>query len=272
MSIVSTEWLKKNINKIKLLECSWHMPNADRDSYSEYLNEHIPGAKYFDLDDNSNKNTDLPHMLPSKSRWNRIISSFGIKNNDEIVIYDRSDIFSSCRCWYNFIYFGHNKKLVHVLDGGFEKWLNEGRETTSDTKVLPKSNYTSNEKFDLVKSIEQINKNITSNEFVLIDGRSMERFNGSVAEPRKGLKSGCISNSICMPYKSVLRENKTFKNKSDLYKLFNEALKSKVTNKVVFSCGSGITACVLALAYSLINNNYTPTIYDGSWAEYGKTI
>ncbi len=272
MSIVSTEWLEKNLNKVKLLECSWHMPNVSRNSYNEYLNKHIPGAIYFDLDENSNKNTDLPHMLPSKSDWDQIISSFGIKKNDEVVIYDRSDIFSSCRCWFNFLYFGHSKETVHVLDGGFEKWLNENRETNSDHKDFSKSNYNSKENSNLVKSIEQINENITTNEFVLIDGRSLERFNGLVAEPRKGLKSGCISNSICIPFRSVLKNNKTFKDKSDLSMLFSGVLKDHKSNKVVFSCGSGVTACVLALAYSLINNNYTPTIYDGSWAEYGKTI
>ena len=114
--------------------------------------------------------------------------SMGIKNDDQIVVYDNSDVISSCRCWYNFIYFGHNPELVHVLDGGLKKWIEEDRATTSDIiKIIP-SNYTVHEKKELVKNINQINKNILENKFNVIDARSLERFEGKVPEPRKGLK------------------------------------------------------------------------------------
>ena len=120
MSIVSTEWLSKYKSEVKIIDCSWHMPSSKRDPYKEYLLEHIENAIFFDLDKNSDQDTNLPHMLPSKKSWEKIISLTGISNNDKIVIYDNSDVISSCRGWYNFIYFGHDPKLVQVLDGGLK--------------------------------------------------------------------------------------------------------------------------------------------------------
>ena len=103
MSLVTSEWLANNLNKVKVIDCSWHMPNVNRYAEKEYLNEHIENAIFFDLDKNSDQNTDLPHMLPNKETWEKIISSMGISNNNEVVVYDNSDVISSCRCWYNFI-------------------------------------------------------------------------------------------------------------------------------------------------------------------------
>ena len=121
MSLVDTDWLQKNISKVKVIDCSWHMPNVNRNGYNEYLQSHIENSIFFDLDQNSNLNTDLPHMLVNNNEWEKIVSKMGINNKDEIVVYDNSDVLSSCRCWYNFIYFGHDPKLVSVLDGGFRK-------------------------------------------------------------------------------------------------------------------------------------------------------
>ena len=127
MSLVNTDWLEQNIKKVKIIDCSWHMPQTKRNGYDEYQKEHITNAIFFDLDKNSNKNTDLPHMLTDLKSWEKIIGEMGINNNDEIVIYDNSDVISSCRCWYNLIFFGHNPNLVHVLDGGFKKWKIENK-------------------------------------------------------------------------------------------------------------------------------------------------
>ena len=270
MSLVTTEWLLKNIKKIKIIDCSWHMPNSNRNGYNEYQKEHIPNSIFFDLDKNSDPNTDLPHMLTDGSSWKKIISKFGISNNDEIIIYDNSDVISSCRCWYNFIYYGHNEKLVHVLDGGFKKWKFEKKPTTNLVPIFEESIYKIFEKKDLVKNKKQIDKNIINKEFLLIDGRSKSRFKGEEPEPRKGLKSGSIPNSVCLPFKECINEDHTFKKKKELLSKFKTILGDELTENVVFSCGSGVTASVLALAYSLINNKYVPTIYDGSWSEYGK--
>jgi thiosulfate/3-mercaptopyruvate sulfurtransferase len=270
MSLVSTSWVEKNIKKLKIIDCSWHMPNVKRDGYKEYLESHIENAIFFDLDKNSDHNTDLPHMLTNKNEWEKIISDMGIANDDEIVIYDNSDVLSSCRCWYNFIYFGHNDKLVHVLNGGLKKWKSENKPTTDIILKVNPTKYTASERKNLVKNITQINENINSEEFKIIDARSRERFEGKVKEPRKGLRSGSIPKSMCIPFGELINYDNTFKNENEILNIFKNTLGKAITTNIVFSCGSGVTAAVLALAYSLINNKYMPTIYDGSWAEYGK--
>ena len=115
MSLVETAWVENNLSNIKLIDCSWHLPNASRNPYQEYLNQHLPNALFFDLDKNSDKNSELPHMLPTHNKWNEIVSDYGIKNEDRIIVYDNSDLISSCRLWYTFIYFGHDPKLVSVM-------------------------------------------------------------------------------------------------------------------------------------------------------------
>ena len=199
----------------------------------------------------------------------KIVSKMGIKNEDMIIIYDNSDVISSCRCWFNFIYFGHNPKLVHILNGGFTKWVKEKRKITTDITQIKFTNYKCYEKKDLVKNKSFIDLNIETKKFKVIDARSKERFEGKIPEPRKGLRSGNIKNSFCIPFNRCLNEDKTFKKKEDLQNIFKSSLQNFDEKHVVFSCGSGVTACVLALAYSLINDKYQPCIYDGSWAEYG---
>ena len=269
MSLVTSDWLENNLVKVKLIDCSWHMPNVKRNGYEEYLKEHIPGTIFFDLDKYSDANTDLPHMLPDPFTWEEIVSNLGISNNDRIIIYDNSDVLSSCRCWYNFIYFGHDPNLVSVLDGGLKKWIKEKKIITNNKTEIFKTKYESLENKKLVKNKNQIDENINKNEFVVIDARSKERFEGKEPDPRKNVRSGSIPNSFCLPYKEMINEDNTFKNLSDISKKFDQIIDIKNSN-MVFSCGSGVTACVLALAYSLVNNKYSPTIYDGSWAEYGK--
>ena len=269
MSLVNTGWLEENLDKVKIIDCSWHMPQTERNGFNEYKNKHIKNAIFFDLDKNSKKDTDLPHMLPDVKSWEDIVSNMGIKNDDQIVIYDNSDVISSCRCWYNFIYFGHNPELVHVLDGGLKKWIEEDRATTSDIiKIIP-SNYTVYEKKELVKDKKEINENIFENKFNVIDARSLERFEGKVTEPRKGLRSGSIKNSFCLPFSELINKDHTFISKEKIYEKF-KSIGYEMDKNMVFTCGSGVTASVLALAYSLIDNKYMPTIYDGSWSEYGK--
>ena len=252
MSLVDTDWLEKNLNKVKIIDCSWHMPAENRNAQDEFNKEHIPNAIFFDLDKNSKQDTDLPHMLPSLVAWNEIISDLGISNDDQIVIYDNSNVISSCRGWYNFIYFGHDPKLVHVLNGGLKKWIKENRKNTDDISKIQISNYKSFEKKELVKNKKSIDLNVDEQKFIVIDARSKERFEGRVPEPRKGLRSGGIKNSFCIPFNLCLSEDKTFKSKKDLKIIFENCLKNINEKNIVFSCGSGVTACVLALAYSCL--------------------
>ena len=270
MSLVSTDWVEKNINKIKLIDCSWHMPNEKRDGYKEYLEAHIETALFFDLDKNSNQMIDLPHMLTSISNWEKIVSKMGITKDDKIIIYDNSDVVSACRCWYNFIYFGHKPELVKVLNGGFNKWVIENKVTDTEIPIIIKTKYKAKELKKLVKNKKEINENIIDKQFDVIDARNIERFKGEVKEPRAGLKSGNIKNSSCIPFNQLINTNKTFKTKTEIVEIFSKNLEKIDSDTVVFSCGSGVTACVLALAYSLINDKYLPKIYDGSWAEYGR--
>ena len=125
--LVTTEWLEKNINEVKILDATWCLPNSSRNAEEEFKENHIKNSIFFDIDKNSKKNSSLPHMLPSNKEWGNIVSNLGINNSDHIIIYDNSDVFSSCRVWYTFIYFGHNTDLVSVLDGNFTKWLKENR-------------------------------------------------------------------------------------------------------------------------------------------------
>jgi thiosulfate/3-mercaptopyruvate sulfurtransferase len=269
MSLVDTNWLENNLNNVKIIDCSWHMPQVNRNAFEEFKKQHIPNSIFFDLDKNSKLDTDLPHMLTDKNLWEKIVSEMGIKNEDEIVIYDNSDVVSSCRCWYNFIYFGHNPERVHILNGGLKKWKKEHRATNNNLLDIEKSNYKANEKKELVKNKIDIDENISLKKFTVIDARSKERFEGKIPEPRKGLRSGSIKNSFCLPFTDLINEDGTFADKEKILEKF-KTIKCDLKNNLVFTCGSGVTASVLALAYSLIDNKYMPTIYDGSWSEYGK--
>ena len=269
MSLVTTKWLEDNFDKVKIIDCSWHMPQTNRDGFEEYKKKHIQNSIFFDLDKNSKQNTNLPHMLTDLNSWENIVSDMGLKNNDRIVVYDNSDVISSCRCWYNFIYFGHNPSLVHVLDGGLKKWLKEDKTTTNDLNKIIKSNYKAKEKRELVKNKLEIDKNISKKEFDVIDARSKERFEGKIPEPRKNLRSGSIEHSFCLPFSDLINVDRTFITKDKILKKF-KSTKCDFNKNLIFSCGSGVTASVLALAYSLIDNKYMPNIYDGSWSEYGK--
>ena len=158
--------------------------------------------------------------------------------------------------------------MVHVLDGGLKKWINEKKSTVNDLTKTISSTYIANEKKELVKDKKQIDENINVNRFKVIDARSRKRFEGKVPEPRKGLRSGSIKNSFCLPFSELINEDYTFITKEKILEKFR--LNScELSESIVFTCGSGVTASVLALAYSLIDIKYMPIIYDGSWSEYG---
>ena len=271
MSLVSTQWLDDNLSKVKVFDASWHLVK-NRNAFVEYQNEHLENALFFDLDEHSNQQKDLPHnhFLPRKKIWEEKLSKLGISNNDRIIIYDNSDLISSCRCWFQFIYFGHLPNLVSVLDGGLKKWKLENRKVTKyETKIIP-NKYFAKENKHMIKNKYQIEENIEKKEFALIDARNKNRFLGLEPEPRPNVKSGSIEGSGCLPFlKCINSSDNTFLNKNILMENFKSIAGIK-NNDPVMSCGSSVTAAVLALAYSLINSNYIPKIYIGSWSEYGK--
>ena len=265
--LVSSEWLNQSLDKVKILDASWHLPTTNRNSFEEYKASHISNSIFFDIDKYSNQKTNLPHMLPSKEDWEIIVSNLGINNSDHIIVYDNSEVFSSCRVWYTFLYFGHDPDLISVLDGNFEKWVNEKRPVSKEIIKNYKTNYKSNENSSLVINKSKVNENITQNKFQLIDARGEQRFLGLQPEPRKALRSGNIKGSINLPFQKIINKTRTFKKKDELIKIF----KSKdisFEKEMAFTCGSGVTACILGLANSIISGK-KPIIYDGSWAEYG---
>ena len=270
MTLVSTDWLYKNLNKVKIIDSSWHLVK-NRNAIEEYNNEHIENSIFFDLDKNSSEKKKLPHrhFLPSIVSHVKSISEMGILNTDRIVIYCYSDLISSCRAWFQFLYFGHDPKLVSVLNGGMKKWKLENKKVTNlKTKIFP-SKYFASENKNMIKIKSQIDENIKIKDFTVLDARSKNRFLGLEPEPRNGVKSGSIEGSKSLPLSELVNsKDNTFLDKEKLKNIFN--LKGVNSNKIVMSCGSSVSAASLALAYSLINDDYTAKIYIGSWTEYGK--
>ena len=278
MNLVSTDWLDRNLNKVKVFDASWHMPNSKRNAKKEYEEKHIKGAIFWDVDEHSDKDSPYPHMMSNSDYWTRMLWSFAIKNEDHVVVYDHSDTYSSCRLWFALKYFGHKK--VSVLDGGMKKWLTENRSTDNKInidlgkfsnidKLNPENKYEVKEKTDLIKNKKQIDENLKKNLFQTVDARSRERFEGKIDEPRSGLRRGCIVGSKNLPFKDCINsDNNTFKSKEELSKIF---IKNNIdiSKPIVFTCGSGMTACVLGMAYSIISGK-SAVVYDGSWSEYGK--
>ncbi len=270
MTVVSTDWLNKNLKKVKIIDASWHLVK-NRNAFEEYNKEHIENAIFFDLDNNSNQRKDLPHghFLPTLNDHKKNISKMGILNTDRIIIYCYSDLISSCRAWFQFLYFGHDPKLVSVLNGGMKKWKLEGRKVTNlKTKIIP-SRYKAKENKNMIKIKSQIVENIKKKDFTVLDARSKNRFLGTEPEPRPGIKSGSIEGSKSMPLKEIVNvKDNTFLNNEQLRDIFNSS--GINSNKIVMSCGSSVSAASLTLAYSLINDDYIPKIYIGSWTEFGK--
>ena len=267
-SLVSTKWLDNNLDNVRIFDASWHLPAANRNAFKEFKHSHIKNSTFFDIDKNSNQKSSLPHMLTEKEDWEKILSKLGIKNSDHIIIYDNSDVISSCRIWYNFLYFGHDSNLISILDGGLKKWLDEKRPTYKEIKIFGCSKYNATENSSLVLNKNQINSNIKDKIFELVDARSRERFLGKQPEFRKELKSGNIEGSKNLPFTELInKSDKTFKKKNELTDIFVKH-KVDINKNLAFTCGSGITACVLGLANSIISGK-KPLIYDGSWSEYG---
>ena len=268
MGLVNTDWLRKNLlsDNIKILDCSWHMPNSERSGKLEFEACHIPGSIFFDIDEFSDKKSSFPHTVLPDDKFSQMISDLGISNQDHIVVYDTLGIFSSPRVWWMFNYYGHNQ--ISILDGGLIKWCKEKKEVESEkSKKYSKTTFKVNKNHSLLKTYEDIKKNISNNSFQILDARNKGRFEGIDAEPRKNLRSGSITNSINLPWNECIDpDSKCFLEKLALEQKF-KSLKINDSQPIVFSCGSGISACVIGKAFNIINNKPV-NIYDGSWTEW----
>ena len=229
-------------------------------------NQKIVGARLFDIKNDFSAESDFPNTFPSQKQFERECQKLGINNDFEIVVYDNKGIFSAPRVWWMFKVFGHEN--ISVLDGGLPDWIKQDYETEKITEqVYEKGKFKAKLKQNQVKSIDDIKQNIISEECLVVDARSEDRFNGA-PESRKGLRSGNIPKSVNLPYQDLLTEGK-FKPKEELRDYFTEI---EAKNKpLIFTCGSGITACVLLFAYNLAFEK-SGTIYDGSWTEWGTLV
>jgi len=267
-ALVTTEWLSNNIDdpSVRVFDSSWHMPALGRAPEAEFAASHIPGTLFFDIDEISDLDNSLPHMMPSAEKMASRLRQFGVNNTDHIVIYDNSTGNSATRGWYMFKSFGHNK--VSVLDGGLPKWLAEGRPTTTDLPIFMNSHYRAEKDENATRTVEQVIDNISTGHEQVIDARSKGRFCGTEPEPREGLKSGRIPGSFNVPFNVLINEDKTFKKPEEIRAIF-DAGGVDLNKPVVTSCGSGMTACVLLFALHLIGKNDC-TLYDGSWTDWGS--
>ena len=265
--LVSTNWVYKNLNnrRLVILDCSWHMAQEKRNSKKEYETMHIKNAYFFDIDKISDIKTNLPHMLPSQSKFEKKVRSFGINQNSLIAAYDVKGIFSSPRVWWMFKYFGHNN--IFVLNGGLKKWLKEKKPVTNKKTYFKKGNFISQLSKEFLVTKNEVLESINRKNSLTFDARHKDRFNGKVKEPKKGLRSGHIPGSKNIFWGNLINRKGTLVSKKKINNLFNKfPIKNK---KIITSCGSGITACILSL--SLLHGPKIQTsVYDGSWAEWGQ--
>jgi thiosulfate/3-mercaptopyruvate sulfurtransferase len=265
--LVSTQWLSHNLDhhQLQLIDASWHLPTSKRDGYAEYCQAHIPGAVFFDHDKVCDTKAKSPHMAPSEATFKKWMSVNGINANDHIVIYDCVGLFSAARLWWLFNLMGIN--TVSVLDGGFPKWLDEGRKTTHTvTDVKPTTKVTCNLQ-PIMKSAGQVEASLETNRFQIVDARAPGRFLGSQPEPREGLRSGHIPGSKNVFFKSLLEANQTMKEPLQIEQVFLTA-GVDLSMPIITSCGSGVTAAIVNLALTVIGKT-DHYLYDGSWAEWG---
>ena len=265
--LVSTNWVYKNLNnrRLVILDCSWHMPQEKRNAKKEYEAMHIKNAYFFDIDKISDIKTNLPHMLPSQRKFEKKVRSFGINQNSLIAAYDVKGIFSSPRVWWMFKYFGHNN--IFVLNGGLIKWLKEKKPVINKKTYFKKGNFISQLSKEFLVTKNEVLESINRKNSLTFDARHKDRFNGKVKEPRKGLRCGHIPGSKNIFWGNLINRKGTLVSKKKINNLFNKfPIKNK---KIITSCGSGITACILSL--SLLHGPKIQTsVYDGSWAEWGQ--
>ncbi len=266
--LVGTEWLAERLQApdIVVLDASWHLPSAGRDAYAEYLEAHIPGALFFDIDDIAEHGTGLPHMLPSPEAFASRMRRMGIGDGKRVVVYDSVGLFSAPRVWWTFLVMGHRD--VVVLDGGLPKWRAEGREIESGAPMRPQErHFTARRHAGMVADLDDIRRAVVSGEAEIVDARSRERFEGRAPEPRPGLRAGHIPGSRNVPWGDLLTADGRLKPREELERAFAEA-GIDLSRPVITTCGSGVSAAILSLALAELGHRRT-ALYDGSWAEWG---
>lgn len=269
-ALVSTDWLAAHIDdpKVVVLDGTYHLPTAKRDADAEFPDGHIPGAQRFDIDKVCDPDDPLPHMIPSAETFAQAASALGIDGDTMIVAYDVYGMQSSARTWWMFRLFGHDK--VAVLDGGMPKWQAEGRPMeTGPAKARSATDFEARFRPDLVKSRDEVLAAVKAGDMQIVDARPAGRFTGDDAEPRPGMRSGHIPGSRSLPVTELVNRDTKTALDSDAVAAKFKAAGLDPSKPTISSCGSGVTACMIALnAHRLGHPGMA--VYDGSWSDWGS--
>ena len=266
--LVSTGWLAGELGKPDLVvfDATKYLPNENKDGKSLFLSEHIPGARYFDIDDIADPDTDLPHMVPTPGRFAKLIGALGVGNDSRVVFYDQKGLASAARGWWMMGLFGHDHAAV--LDGGLPKWLKEGRATQAGAPAATTTKIFRPDFRPLrLRGIGDLLANVTGQDELVLDARSAGRFAGIAPEPRAGMRAGHIPGSASLPFTDLLNPDQSFADPATLRARF-AAAGVDGSRPVVTSCGTGVTATILTLGLRLAGLP-EGAVYDGSWTEWG---
>ena len=262
--LVSTEWLAQQLgaDDLAIVDCTFFMPADGRDARAEFRANHIPGARFLDIDEVADKSNLAPHMLPSAADFAFAMSSLGVSDTDRIVVYDISPYRTAARGWFMLRHFGAER--VAILDGGLQKWTKEGRPLEAGEARPRIARFESRERTGEVVDKQHL---LDGTDLPLVDARGKGRFEGSDADPRPGIAPGHIPGSRNLPYASMYREDGTFKSGEALTREF-EAAGIDPTEPFIATCGSGVTANALIFAARRLGGK-GHKLYDGSWSEWG---
>lgn len=270
-ALVDVDWLEANQhrNDLVILDASWHMPGENRDGAAEWQQLRIPGSRYFDFDGKiARKDTDLPHMMPSGEAFNSEVRKLGVNQNSYIVVYDSLGVFTSPRAWWMFRAMGHDN--VAVLNGGLPAWRQAGQPVESgDAQAVPEGDFSAIERLLSFRDVADVQAALEDTETLVLDARSAERFNAEVDEPREGLRRGHMPGALNLPFAGLLQQAIYLADPVVLKQAFEQLGIMDTEQRMIFSCGSGVTACVLALAAEQAGFSNL-SVYDGSWTEWGR--
>ncbi len=266
-TLVSTAWLADHLRDpdLRILDGSWFLPAMQRDAKAGYAEAHIPGARFFDIDEISDQRSALPHMAPPPEKFISRMRAMGVGDGHQVVVYDQHGIFSAPRVWWTFRLMG--KTDVAVLDGGLPKWIAEGRPTEDMPPITRDRHMTVQRQAGLVKDVTQVAHAAKLGDHEIIDARPAGRFAGRDPEPRPGLRMGHIPGSKSVPWSELLNPDATMKSPEALREVFARA-GVDLSKPAICTCGSGVSAAMLALALERIGHR-DHAVYDGAWAEWG---